>query len=66
MTGRAYVHGRSADTNLAGIQEEMSKLLNKQVNVQNESLFWESRKLPQAHKKVCNENERRKKKTTTA
>ena len=37
--------------NLAGIHEEMSKLLNKQVDVQNESLFRESCKLPQAHKK---------------
>ena len=38
MTGRAYVHGRSADTNLAEIHEEMSELLDKQVNVQKESL----------------------------
>ena len=30
MTGRAYVHGRSADTNLAEIHGE---LLDKQVNV---------------------------------
>ena len=27
------MHGRSADTNLAEIHEEMSELLNKQVNV---------------------------------
>ena len=33
MTGRA-----SADTNLAEIHEEMSELLDKQVNVQKESL----------------------------
>ena len=32
VTGTAYVHGRSADTNLAVIQD-------KQVNVQNKSLF---------------------------
>ena len=37
MTGR-----RSADTNLAEIHEEMSELLDKQVNVQKESL----KKLP--------------------
>ena len=33
MTGTAYVHRRSADTNLAEIHEEMSELLDKQVNV---------------------------------
>ena len=33
-----YLHGRSAETNLAEIHEEMSELLNKQVNVQKESL----------------------------
>ena len=32
------MHGRSADTNLAEIHEEMSELLDKQVNVQKESL----------------------------
>ena len=31
MTGRAYVGG--ADTNLTEIHEEMSELLDKQVNV---------------------------------
>ena len=48
----------------------MSELLNKQVNAQKEKIFWGSRKLPQAHKKcapaspqkVCDENERRRKK----
>ena len=39
MTGRAYVHGRSADTNFAEIHEEMSELLDKQVNVQKGSLI---------------------------
>ena len=38
MTGRASIHGRSADTNVAKIHEEISKLLDKQVNVQKESL----------------------------
>ena len=32
------VHGRSSDTNLVEIHEEMSELLDKQVNVQKESL----------------------------
>ena len=40
----------------------MSQLLDKQVNAQKEKIFRGSRKLPQAHKKVCNENERRRKK----
>ena len=42
----------------------MSELSNKQVNAQKESLiknFRGSHRLPQAHEKVCNENERRKK-----
>ena len=42
MIGRAYVHWRNADTNLAEIHEEMSELVDKQVNVQKESL----KKLP--------------------
>ena len=33
--------------------EEMSKLLDKQVNVQNESSFRGSSKLPQAQKKCA-------------
>ena len=37
-----YIHGISSDTNLAEIHEEMSELLDKQVNVQKESL----KKLP--------------------
>ena len=50
----------------------MSELLDKQVNAQKENLkkyFRGSRKLPQAHKKVCDENERNnqtKKNTTHA
>ena len=40
----------------------MSELLDKQVNAQKEKIFWGSRKLPQAHEKVCDENERRRKK----
>ena len=37
----------------------MSELLDKQVNAQKEKIFRGSRKLPQAHKKVCDENERK-------
>ena len=46
----------------------MSELVDKQVNVQKESLKKTSRihaKLPQAHEKVCDENERNKEKKTT-
>ena len=44
---RYGIHGRSADTSLAEIHEEMSELLDKQVNIQKESLkenFQGSRK----------------------
>ena len=53
----------------------MSELFDKEVNAQKESLkkyFRGSRKLPQAHEKVCDENETKKqtkkqrKKTTCA
>ena len=40
----------------------MSELLDKQVNALKEKIFWGSRKLLQAHIKVCNENEERNKK----
>ena len=38
----------------------MSELFDKQVNAQKEENFRGSRKLPQAHEKVCDENERKK------
>ena len=41
----------------------MSELFDKEVNAQKESLkknFQGSRKLPHAHEKVCDENERNK------
>ena len=41
----------------------MNELLDKQLNAHKESFeryFWGSHKLPQAHKIVCNENERNK------
>ena len=55
MTDRAYVHGGSAEPSLAEIHQEMSELLDKQMNAQKGKIFRGSRKLPQAHKKVCNE-----------
>ena len=48
---------------MAEIHEEMSELVDKQVNVQKESLKklpGFHAKLPQAHEKVCDENERNK------
>ena len=37
----------------------MSELLDKQVNAQKEKVLQGSRKLPQTHEKVCDENESR-------
>ena len=48
---------------MAEIHYEMSELFDKEVNAQKESLkknFRGSRKLPQAHEKVCDENETKK------
>ena len=57
------IHRRSADTNLAEIHEEMSELLDKQVNVQKESLkkIFKDSCNRKPTKKVCDENERKKK-----
>ena len=46
---------------MAKIHQEMSELLDKQVNALKEKIFRGSRKLLQAHEKVCDENEGRKK-----
>ena len=56
------MHERSADTNLTEIHEEMSELLDKQVNVQKESLkkLPGSTRAPASPRKVCDENERKK------
>ena len=54
---------------MAEIHEEMNELLDKQVNVQKESLKKTSgvhAKLPQAHEKVCDENEKNKEKKRRA
>ena len=50
MTGIAY-NGGSAEPSLAEIHQEMSELLDKQVNAQTEKSFRGSRKLLQAHEK---------------
>ena len=42
---------------MAEIHQEMSELLNKQVNALKEKILRGSRKLLQAHEKVCDENE---------
>ena len=47
----------------------MSELFDKEVNAQKESLkknFRGSRKLPQAHEKVCDENETKKEEVNDA
>ena len=54
---------------MAEIHEEMSELLDKQVNVQKESLkkFPGFTKAPASpRKKVCDENESKRRKKTTA
>ena len=54
---------------MAEIHEEMSELVDKQVNVQKENLKKTSgvhTKLPQAHEKVCDKNERNKEKKLRA
>ena len=66
MTGRVYMGEVLIQIWLKS--KEMSELLDKQVNVQKESLknLLGSGKLPQAHEKVCDENEtnKQRKKTT--
>ena len=47
--------GGSVEPSLAEIHQEMSELLDKQVNAQKEKIFWGSHKPPQAHEKVCDE-----------
>ena len=59
MTGRAYIGEMLIQIWLKSMHGEMSELVDKQVNVQKESL----KKLPgftRAHEKVCDENERKK------
>ena len=53
---------------MAEIHEEMSELVDKQVNVQKEfeKTSGVHAKLPQAHEKVCDENERNKEKKRQA
>ena len=45
------MHGGNAEPSLAEIHQEMSELLDKQVNALKEKIFWGSRKPPQAHEK---------------
>ena len=49
---------------MAEIHKEMSELLDKQVNEQKEKIFRDSRKLLQAHEKVCDEMKRTRKNDT--
>ena len=50
----------SAEPSLGEIHQDMSELLDKQVSAQKEKNFGDSRKLPQAHEKVCDEMKQRK------
>ena len=47
---------------MAEIHQEMSELLDKQVNAQTEKNFRGSRKLLQAHEKMCDEMKQTRKK----
>ena len=52
--------GESAESSLAEIHQKISEsVLDKEVNAQKEKIFRGSRKLSQAHEKVCDENESR-------
>ena len=51
------MHEGSAEPSLAKIHQEMSELLDKQVNAQKEKT---SRAPASTHVKVCNENETKK------
>ena len=53
------MHGGSTEPSLAEIHQEMSELLDKQVNAQKKKSSSDSHRLPQAHEKVCDENESR-------
>ena len=45
--------GYATEPSLAEIHQEMSELLDKQVNAQKEKIFRGSRMLPQAHEKCA-------------
>ena len=53
--------GGSAEPSLVEIHQDMSELLDKQVDTQKEKIFEGSRKLSQAHEKVYDEMKQRKK-----
>ena len=59
MTGRAYMGEVLNQLSLAEIHQEMSGLLDKQVNAQKEKNFQGSPKRLQTHEKVCNEQTRK-------
>ena len=56
------MYGESPEPSLAEIHQEMSELLDKQVNAQTKKNFQGSRKLLQAHEKVCDEMKQTNKK----
>ena len=58
--------GGTAEPSLVEIHQEMSELLDKQVKTHKEKNFRDSRKLLQAHEKVCNEMKQRKKEKNDA
>ena len=63
MTGRELTWG-SAEPSLAEIHQEMSELLDKQVNAQKEKTFRVHASFSKPTKKVCDENETKKQEKT--
>ena len=57
--------GGSAEPSLAEIHQEMSELLDKQVNAQKKKTSGVHTGSRKPTKKVCDENERNKEKKTT-
>ena len=57
--------GESAEPSLAEIHQEMSELLDKQVNAQKEKTAGVHTSFRKSTKKVCNENETKKQENTT-
>ena len=60
MTGRAYIEEVLNQVWLKYVHQEMSELLDKQVNAQKEKTSGVHASSRKPTKKVCNENERNK------
>ena len=59
------MHGGSAEPSLAKIRQEVSELLDKQVNAQKKKTSGVHASSQKPTKKLCNENETKKQEKTT-